>query len=30
MTVSAAGTFKAHKVHRLIAAAVDGALDLDL
>ncbi|MFY7064711.1 hypothetical protein ACOQFV_02500 [Nocardiopsis changdeensis] len=30
LTVSAAGTFKAHKVHRLIAAAVDGALDLDL
>lgn len=30
LTVSAAGTFKTHKVHRLIAAAVDGALDLDL
>ncbi|MFL1375758.1 hypothetical protein [Nocardiopsis protaetiae] len=30
LTVSTAGAFKAHKVHRLITAAVDGALDLDL
>ncbi|MFY7070237.1 hypothetical protein ACOQFV_30640 [Nocardiopsis changdeensis] len=30
LTVSTAGPCKAHQVHRLIAAAVDGALDLDL
>ncbi len=30
VTVAAAGIFQAHQVHRLIAAAVNGALDLDL
>ncbi|WP_436888483.1 hypothetical protein [Nocardiopsis dassonvillei] len=30
MAVETAGALRPHKVHRLIAAAVDGALDLDL